>query len=408
MDASELFQSAFRSIVANKLRSALTALGLVVGVSAIITTITLLKGFEASIFSSMESFGSNLVEVRPVRPWELSSEEYNKVKFKDITLDDMQALFKELPHILIDICPILRPGRDEVFYRGRSTLANPLFSDETWLDTNKFELTQGRNLVPADLRLKSKVVIIGSLLIKNLGISGNPIGQSILYRNVSLEIIGVFGDLGSNVLFDMNDTMMIPITTGLVIHSDQKGQLTFSAHYLPTLEANYVEDVVVDAFRRIRGLKSNEIADFSVFTMAKAAKERKLVMAAITGVVASMLGISIIVGGIGIMNIMLVTVTERTREIGVRMAVGARRSHIVMQFLIEASLLCLFGGAVGLLLGYFIGAVVSKLLFNQTPWIPVSAFIVGFGVPAAIGLLFGYYPAATASKLDPIESLRHE
>jgi len=408
MDTRELFQSAFRSIVANKLRSALTVLGIVVGVSAIIATITLITGFRAVVFSAMASFGSNVVAVSHVRPWDLSSEEYNKIKKKDMKLDDMHALYDELPHVLIDITPTLQPGREDIFYRGRSTSTNPYCSDETWLESNKFELAEGRNFVPADLRLKSKVAIIGNLLPKKLEISGNPIGQSISYRNVNFEIIGVFGELGSSMLYDFNDLMLIPITTGFVIHSEQKGDMNFSVHYVPTLDSDYVEDVVTDTLRRIRGLKSKEIADFKVTTLAREAKQVNLIMMAVAGIAASMLGISIIVGGIGIMNIMLVTVTERTREIGVRKAVGAKRSHIVAQFLIEASLLCLFGGAVGLLLGYLLGMAVSDLLFDKIPWIPMSAFIIGFGVPAAIGVLFGYYPAAKASRLDPIESLRHE
>jgi putative ABC transport system permease protein len=210
------------------------------------------------------------------------------------------------------------------------------------------------------------------------------------------------------MFFDSNDLMMIPISTGLALHPEQKDQMGFMARYVPTMDADYVENVVVDTFRQIRGLKTNEIANFRVTTMKREAQGFNLVMAAISGVAGGMLCLSIVVGGVGIMNIMLVTVTERTREIGIRKTVGAKRSHILAQFLIEAALLCLFGGAVGLMLGYLVGMTASKLLFNHTPGVPLSAFVVAFGVPAAIAIMFGYYPAAKASRLDPIEALRHE
>ncbi|MDR0498347.1 MAG: ABC transporter permease [Holophagales bacterium] len=408
MDTRELFQSAFRSLKENKLRSALTVIGIVIGVSAVIATVSLINGLRGAVLASMEKFGSNLLEVSPVNSWDLSYEEYKKIKKNELTFDDMHELSRELPHVLIDITPVLGAGRENIFYRGRGTSTSPYMSDETWLDNNKFELAQGRNFVPADLRLKSKVAIIGSLLIKRLEISGNPIGQSILYRNVNFEIVGVFGDLGSNVLYDSNDLMMIPITTGILMHPEEKDRLSFIAHYVTTMDADYVEDIVADTLRRIKGLKSNDVAGFKVATMKRHTKQLYSIMAAVAGIASGMLGISIIVGGVGIMNIMLVSVTERTREIGVRKAVGAKRSHILAQFLIEASVLCLFGGAIGMLLGYLAGMTASKIIFNQTPWIPMSAFIIGFGVPTAIGILFGYYPAAKASKFDPIEALRYE
>jgi putative ABC transport system permease protein len=408
MNTSELFQYALISLKANKLRSALTVLGIVIGVSAVIATVSLLEGFRGSVFAAAEKFGSNSVSVYPIHPWDVSAEEYSKIKWKEKTLNDGQSLIRELPHVLLDISPQLNLGRGDVFYKGRSTSASLVCADETWLDNNVFELVQGRNFVRANLRLKSKVAIVGRLLIEKLELGDNPIGQSILYRNVNFEIIGVFGDLGSNVLYDSNNIMMIPITTGLIMHPDEKDQMGFHARYVPTLDADYVEDVVADAYRRIKGLKINDVADVKVYTMKREKENFNIIMAAVAGIAGGMLCISIIVGGVGIMNIMLVTVTERTREIGIRKTVGAKRSHILAQFLIEASLLCLFGGAVGLLLGYLVGMIASRLIFNYTPWVPLSAFIIGFGVPAAIGILFGYYPAAKASKLDPIEALRYE
>jgi putative ABC transport system permease protein len=203
--------------------------------------------------------------------------------------------------------------------------------------------------------------------------------------------------------------MFIPLATGMAVLPDtERRRLRFSARYDPNLDADDVEDMVRDALRRIRGVKTNEVEGFMVFSMKREIASFNTIIAAITGIAGSMVGIALVVGGVGIMNIMLVSVTERTREIGVRKAVGAKRRHIMLQFLVEAAVLCLLGGALGILAGFAVGAAISKIVFSQIPVIPLWAFIVGFGVPAAIGIIFGYYPAAKASKLDPIESLRYE
>jgi putative ABC transport system permease protein len=409
MDIREPFRSALASLRANKMRTALTALGIVIGVSAVIAAVSMVQGFKGIITGIMERYGSNVVRVEPVNPRYMLPDEFKKIKSTDMTMYDMRALAMELPQVILNVTPSLGTS-GTLRYSGASTSAFISMSDETFLEQNRFNLDLGRNFVPADMRLKSKVAIIGKLYIENLGITGDPVGQFISINDMSFEIIGVMEDLGSSMITgDNNHFLMIPITTGMEMISDsQRRQMSFTARYEPSLDADYVEDVVTDAMRRIRGLKSNETAGFSVTTMKKAAAEFNLAMLAISGIATGVVSIALVVGGVGIMNIMLVAVTERTREIGIRKAVGARRGHILTQFLIEALVLCLLGGAVGILLGYLLGALASKIIFNQVPGIPLSAYIIGFGVPAAIGIFFGYYPAAKASKLDPIESLRYE
>jgi putative ABC transport system permease protein len=408
MDIREPLRSAFASIKANKMRSALTVLGIVIGVSAVITVVSLIQGFKDIVSDSMEKFGSNSLTVVP-NHWNMPDEEYKKTGNGDMTIYDISALAMELPQVILSVSPFTETS-GELRYSGKSIHVYTItMTDETWIEQNRFDLDMGRNFVPADMRLKSKVTIIGKTYIKELGIRGNPIGQFISIQNMSFEIIGVLEDLGTSMFRDNNAYIMIPITTGMVMLSDnRRRQLSIRVRYYPNLNADYVEDVVTDALRRIRGIKSNETSGFFVRTMKREADIFNRIMASITGVAGGMLGIALLVGGVGIMNIMLVSVTERTHEIGIRKAVGARRHHILLQFLIEATVLCLFGGAIGILFGYLLGATASKIIFNQIPGIPLFAYIIGFGVPAAIGVFFGYYPASKASKLDPIESLRYE
>jgi putative ABC transport system permease protein len=407
MDIREPFRAAFASLKANKLRSALTTLGIVIGVSAVIIVVSLIQGLKGSVMGQIERAGSNALFVRPAMPMDMPFDEFLKIKNRDLTLDDMNALARTVPQI-ISVTPVFFTG-GEVKQSGKSTNTQIFMTDETWLEQNKVNLVAGRNFVPADMRLRSKVTIIGPRLIEKLGIRGNPLGQYITALNMSLEIIGILEEQGASMGNDPDNALAIPITTGMATLPDhQRRQLFFQARYDPKINSDDAEDLVRDALRRIRGVKSNEIEGFRVFSQKQIASMLDAITGAITAVAGGMVSIALLVGGIGIMNIMLVSVTERTREIGVRKAVGAKRVHIMVQFLIEAAVLSILGGALGILLGFIAGAAIGKMLLNQVGGIPTWAFIAGFGVPAAIGILFGLYPAAKASKLDPIESLRYE
>jgi len=408
MDFREPCRSAFSSLRANKMRSALTTLGVFIGVAGVIAVVSLLQGLKGMALSTAERFGSNEINVSPVSYWSVTNEDWKKIKSRDMSMDDMRALEAALPSVITSVTPYAHTS-GIASHRGRSVSQGANMTDETWLDRSTLNLAMGRFFVPADMRIRAKVAVIGWRLIEKFGIKGNPIGQFFLFKGASFEIIGVMEELGASLLFDIDDFMLIPITTGMTFLPDEeRRQLSFSARYDPSLDADDVEDIVRDALRRIRGVKSGEIEGFKISSMKRQASEFNTIIAAITGIVGSMVSIALVVAGIGVMNIMLVSVTERTREIGIRKAVGAKRSHIKTQFLVEATLLCLLGGALGILIGHAIGTAAGKLLFNEVRIIPAWAFVIGFGIPAAIGIGFGYYPASKASKLDPIESMRHE
>ena len=407
MNLYEAVESALKAIRANKLRSILTALGIIVGVAAVITVVSLVRGLEQSILQQVQRAGSQIIFVRPLMPGDIPFEEFSKVRDRDLTLADMKALERAVPQV-VQITPLAVTNTD-LKASGRSTTVTLLMSDDSYLELNDLRIATGRNFVPSDLRLGNKVAIIGSRVLERLAIKGNPIGQYLQTPSLSLEIIGVLEEQGTTVVADPDSNVIIPLSTGLpLLTEQQRRQLFCSVRIDSRTSADDGADLVTDALRRIKGVKPNEQEGFRVFTPRQVAS----IVGSITGIIgtvaAGMVSIALLVGGIGIMNIMLVSVTERTREIGVRKAVGARRSELLVQFVIEASLLSVLGGAVGLVLGYGLGAVLSYAFLGAVSAVPLWALVCAFAVPAVIGIGFGLYPAWKASELDPIECLRYE
>jgi putative ABC transport system permease protein len=407
MDILEPFQAALKALRANKLRSALTTLGIIIGVAAVIIVVSLVQGLEQSVLQQIERAGSQTLFVRPVMPMDLPYEEYVKIRNRDLTLEDMRMLQRAVPMVK-QVTPLFFMGT-ELKANGRSTSVNLVMTDDTYVELNGLDLLAGRNFVSSDLRLGNKVVIVGSKIAERLGLKGNPLGKLVQTSSMSLEIIGVLEEQGATMGHDPDTNIFIPLTTGLPLLTDQqRRQLFFQARVDPKLNADDGADLVRDALRRIKGFKLKEREGFQVFSPKQITSIIGNITGVITAVAGGMVSIALLVGGIGIMNIMLVSVTERTREIGVRKAVGAKRRDVLAQFLIEAALLSVFGGAVGILLGYLVGAILGNALIGTVGSIPLWAVVCAFGVPAVIGVTFGLYPAWKASRLDPIESLRYE
>jgi putative ABC transport system permease protein len=407
VNLGEPFAAAIRALRANKLRSALTTLGIIIGVAAVIVVVSLVQGLQGSVLKQVERAGSQTVQVRPLFLGEVPFSEYTKIKNHDLTLEDMHGLERAVP-ILTSLTPIYFNG-SEVKAGGKSSAVNLVMTDETFLELNNINLTLGRNFVPSDLRLGNKVAIVGPRVLERLGITGNPLGRAIQTSNLSLEIIGVLEEQGAQLGNDPDTNVLVPITTGRATLTDlQRKQLIIQARVDPKYSVDDGAERIEDAMRRIKGLRDKELAGFKVTSPKQIASIVTSITGSITAVAGGMVSIALLVGGIGIMNIMMVSVTERTREIGTRKAVGAKRRDILLQFLIEAALLSVLGGAIGIALGYALGALVGKALLGTIGGIPLWAMVSAFAVPAAIGLIFGMYPAAKASKLDPIDALRYE
>jgi len=407
MDLLEPFDAAQKALRANKMRSALTTLGIIIGVAAVIIVVSLVRGLERSVLKQIEKAGSQTLFVRPLMPGDIPFDEFQKVRNRDLTLEDMRSLQRAVPQVSL-ITP-LAISSSEFKANGRTTTTTLVMTDESNIEANEIALTAGRNFVPSDLRLGNKVAIIGPKIIEKLAIKGNPIGKQLQTPTLSLEIIGVMEERGTTMGQDPDSQVIIPLTTGMALLTDQqRRQLFFQVRIDPRTTADDGASLVTDALRRIRGFKPKEQEGFKVFSP----KEIASIVGTITGVIGTVAGgmvsIALLVGGIGIMNIMMVSVTERTREIGVRKAVGAKRKDILLQFLIEAALLSIFGGAIGIALGYGLGAAIGKALLGTVGTIPFWAVLCAFGVPACIGIVFGMYPAWKASRLDPIDALRYE
>jgi putative ABC transport system permease protein len=406
-DLREPFSAALWALRANKLRSALTTLGIIIGVAAVIVVVSLIQGLQGSVLKQVEKAGSQTLFVRPVFPTDMPFAEFSKIRNRDLTLEDMRALERRVPAIT-GLTPIYFNG-SEVKAGGKSASVNLIMTDETYLEQNSINLAAGRNFVPSDLRLGNKVAIVGPRVLEKLGITERAVGRVIQTPQLSLEIVGVLEEQGASLGNDPDNNVLIPLTTGRALLTDaQRRQLFFQARIDPKYSADDGAELVEEALRRVKGLRDKEVAGFKVFSPKQIVGIVSTITGAITAVAGGMVSIALLVGGIGIMNIMMVSVTERTREIGTRKAVGAKRRDILLQFLIEAALLSVFGGAIGIGLGYILGAAIGKALLGTVGAIPLWAMISAFAVPAAIGLIFGLYPAAKASKLDPIEALRYE
>jgi putative ABC transport system permease protein len=407
MGIHEILLPALKALRANKLRSALTVLGIIVGVAAVLTVVSLVNGLEQSILRQVQRAGSQVLFVRPLMAGDIPFDEFSKVRNRDLTLADMKALKHAVPQVR-QVTP-LAVTNSELRAHGRSTVATLLMSDDTYVDLNDLTIEKGRNFVPSDLRLGSKVAIIGPRLAEKLAIKGNPVGQFIQTPSVGLEVIGVLKEQGTTAISDPDSNVLIPLSTGMsLLTEEQRRQLFCSVRIDPRTSAEDGADLVTDALRHIKGVRPKEQEGFRVFSPKQFASIVGNITGIISTVAGGMVSIALLVGGIGIMNIMLVSVTERTREIGVRKAVGARQRELLIQFLTEASLLSVFGGAAGLVLGSALGGILSYAFLGAVSPLPLWALLCAFVVPAGIGIIFGLYPAWKASKLDPVECLRYE
>ena len=403
----EPLRAALKSLQANKLRSILTSLGIVIGVTSVIAVVSLVRGLERSILQEIERAGSQTLFVRPLLPGDVPMEEYGKVRNRDLTREDMKAVQRAV-HQVTEVTPIALTSTD-LKANGHSTSVNMLMSDETYLELNDIGIKSGRNFVPADVRLGNKVAIVGPKVLERLAIKGNPIGKIIQTPSLGLEIVGVLEERGATLGADPDSMILIPLSAGLpMLSEEQRHQLFFQVRIDSHFSADDGAELVTSALRRVKGLKPKEQEGFRVFSQRQFTSIVSGITRFIGTVAGGMVSIALLVGGVGIMNIMLVTVTERTREIGVRKAVGAKPRDILTQFLIEASLLSLLGGGIGIVLGYTVGGAISHGFFGAVTPIPFWAVSSAFVVPAAIGILFGLYPAWKASMLDPIECLRYE
>ena len=405
---------ALSALTTNVLRSLLTMLGVMIGVGSVITMVAIGSGAQARVEESIKSLGSNIMLVLP------GSITANGVRLggssaQSLTEDDAIAIAKEVPEVQI-AAPSLR-GAGQIVASGANWSTSFFGITNDYLESRDWPLVAGRTFEAAELAGSAKVVLIGQTVAEKLfGENVDPntlIDQTIRVKKVPLTIIGVLGRKGQSAVGqDQDDVLMTPLSTARNrLLGSAQGKLrrvgTISIKVKDGESMKVAEDNIRELLRQRHKLQSGADDDFSIRNLTEILAAQEASQKVLTYLLAAVAGVSLLVGGIGIMNIMLVSVTERTREIGLRMAVGARPQDILKQFLAEASLLSLIGGLIGIVLGAA-GAWLVGELAGWRVQLSIDAVLISIAFAAAVGVFFGFYPAKKASKLTPIEALRYD
>ncbi|MHB1617296.1 MAG: ABC transporter permease [Metallibacterium sp.] len=400
---TESLRSALIAIRANKLRSVLTTLGIVIGVAAVVAVIALLQGFSQALNNQFSGLGSNTLIVQSYLPLQ----EQLAGKVAKVTPSDMRAIAAQVPGIA-GISPIL-PLNARVTRQGQSTLSSVLGSTPVLAESFGYWPSRGRFITREDDLRNRRVAVIGASVLEHLHMHGDPVGEYIQIGSTWFRIVGEQHKLGSMFGQDRDNQIIIPYGAALALNGTPAlPNIAIEIKLAPGANLDAVRGRIETLLRRLHHLKPGAADNFKVGTAAQLMASFNAILGNITLIASAIVGISLLVGGIGIMNIMLVSVTERTREIGILKSLGATRSDILMQFLIEAATLSLLGGLIGLILGYGVGLLVLHFVpaFGGAS-VPIWAAFLAIGFSAAVGVVFGIAPAARAASLDPIVALSY-
>ena len=405
MKNSTLVRVATESILKNKMRTLLTMLGIVIGVGAVIIMVAVGNGAQSRITDQINSLGTNLLVVTPGSSSQ-GGVSQGAGTFNRLTSDDAEKLKRD-GLLLSAVSPVVMT-RTQVIGGGSNwrTSINGVSTDYQVIRDWQFQ--SGTFFTENDVRTNRKVAVLGSTVAENLYVGADPVGQQIQIRNVPFTIVGVLAEKGQNATgSDQDDVVLVPYTTAQTRLSGRSfiGQILVSA--TSPNEIAMAQDEVRSLMRESHRLGDAELDDFTVRNQTEIAEAATSTTKVMSYLLAAIASISLVVGGIGIMNIMLVSVTERTREIGIRMAIGARGSDVLTQFLVESIVMSVLGGLIGLAVG-FGGATVLGWITGWSTATPPEAVILAVAFSAAVGVFFGYYPARKAAALDPINALRYE
>ncbi len=405
MRLQDLLTIAFQSIFKNKMRSFLTMLGIIIGVGAVIVMVSIGQGAQKQIKDQIQGLGVNLLTVFPVA-FRQGGVSYGGGSLSRLTVDDVNKLKKEST-LLAGVSPVIRTSAQVIGGSGNWSTSIMGVSPD-YLIIRDWSLSSGSPFTDNDVRAQTRVCLIGYTVATNLFGSSDPVNQRLRIRSEPFKIIGVLsvkGLAGSGV--DQDDVILGPYTTVQNRLSQNRYIQQILCSSVSAEQMDNAQDEIRSLLRETHKIPEGADEDFTVRNQADVINTANQTTGILTAFLAAIAGISLLVGGIGIMNIMLVSVTERTREIGIRMAVGARSLDILMQFLVEAVVLSLTGGIIGIILGFLV-TVFIQVVFNWSMVFSFQTILLSFVFSFIVGAFFGFYPARKASSLNPIDALRYE
>ena len=405
MKWGNLIKVAFKSLIRNKMRSFLTMLGIIIGVGAVIALVSIGNGAQLQIENQIQSLGTNLLMISPAN-MRFGGVSRGAGSRSTIKLDDIEALEKKAT-LLQGVSPSIRvSGQIIAGSENWSTSAEGVSAD--YLVIRNWSMEQGTFFTDRDLKSRNKVAVLGKTVADELFPGQSPVGAPIRLGKVPFKVIGVLAERGQTAGGqDQDDNMLVPYTTAYYRLGGNRGPMSLMVSAISEEQMDAAEEQITQILREEHKLALSEDDDFSIRTQTDIVETATSVTGVMTMLLGSIAGVSLVVGGIGIMNIMLVSVTERTREIGIRLAIGARGGDVLIQFLIEAMILSLLGGIIGIFSGIGAGYSIGQMIgmpIAVDPMIILVAFLFSGGV----GIFFGFYPARKASALDPIVALRYE
>ena len=403
MGILESFANALSALLANKLRSLLTMLGVIIGVGAIITTTSIGEGAKADVTERIQTLGANILAVRPGQS--MFRGRSSADARRTLTVEDMEAL-QERGQTFSYVTPEVS-SRAQVKFRNKNTNTTIVGTSPAYLVTANFTVENGRFFTEYEIRKRERVCVLGKTVVDNLFENVEPVGQTVKIKNVGFHVIGVMKEKGASGWRNPDDQVFIPYSTAMkrVFGNEYLSSISVQANNDKLIQA--AETELTELIRKQHEIPVNKEPDFHIRNQAEFMETLEESNQTFTNLILGIAVVSLVVGGIGIMNIMLVSVTERTKEIGLRKAVGAQRSDILAQFLVESTSLALVGGIIGIGVGIGGAELVTSFWDWRTLVSPMYG-IVSFVVSALVGIFFGAYPAWKAAKLHPIDALRHE